>query len=47
MGKHAAEYALVMIIGVLLVYLFVLTPVQETANSLKDSANFITEITNG
>lgn len=41
MGKHSAEYALVLIIGVLIVYLFVWPMVTDTANSLHQSAELI------
>lgn len=40
---RSAEYALIIIIGLVLVYLFVLTPIQEAANSLNNSAILIAE----
>lgn len=40
---RSAEYALIVIIGLVIIYLFVLTPVQEAANSLNNSAILIAE----
>lgn len=44
---RSAEYALVVVVGIVLVYLFVVPQVKHTANSLNNSANLIVEASNG
>ena len=40
---RSAEMALLLIVGLVIIYLFVLTPIQEAANSLNNSAILIAE----
>lgn len=40
---RTAEYALLLIVGLIIVYLFVLTPITDAANSLNNSAILIQE----
>lgn len=40
---RSAEMALLLIVGLVLIYLFVLTPIQETAKSLNNTAILIAE----
>lgn len=38
---RSAEMALILLVGLVIIYLFVLTPVREAANSLNNSAILI------
>lgn len=40
---RSAEYALIILIGLVIIYLFVLTPIQKAAKSLNNSAILIAE----
>lgn len=44
---RSADYALIVIIGLVIIYLFVVPAVTETGNSLDHSAELIVEATNG
>lgn len=44
---RSAEFALLLLVGLVLIYLFVLTPIQEAAKSLNNTALLIEEAHGG